>query len=414
MPDLWRWGVQEMRTNPLWHQKTTREEGLRRILGMGIIGAAIVASGGAALVPIAIGAGIGGGIAYGAQVWGNYQHGLRGPAMWKHIDWWAVAQGAFHGAVSAAAAELIAPLLPSGGTGLAGVLETGISEFIGGRATQVALNVVSGRDPDADLWNLLDIALDVVPGMAVAGLREWKAARQADDAIRAARQADLPSANQFDDAARQLDVDSPKLLPAGEPTSLANQSDRLLSPGMRYAPPESGIPRDLQDAIAKSIRETDTDYAAFRGMVPGSEQNWAGKFPAKPLGAKTLPNGHILDAYGRDTGLRRVELLDTGEKFIVRTDLDPAWAIRNRQGIPDDKFMDPVAGMGPAVNRNYRGLDDPIVGHGNHIEGVRDPDKRAKGASPAYLTHPVYIFGPHGYIESGPMRQTYQRYRLGQ
>ena len=59
--------------------------------------------------------------------------------------WWAVAQGAFHGVVSAAAAELIAPLLPSGGTGLVGVLETGIAEFVGGRGTQVTLNVVAGQ-----------------------------------------------------------------------------------------------------------------------------------------------------------------------------------------------------------------------------------------------------------------------------
>jgi hypothetical protein len=68
-------------------------------------------------------------------------------------------------------------VLPSGGLGLAGVAETGLMEFVSGRASQVALNVVSGRAWDADLWDPLDIALDVVPGVAAASWRSLRASR---------------------------------------------------------------------------------------------------------------------------------------------------------------------------------------------------------------------------------------------
>ncbi|RLC78214.1 MAG: hypothetical protein DRJ03_25605 [Chloroflexi bacterium] len=235
-------------------------------------------------------------------------------------------------------------------------------------------------------------------------LASWGDAGDVTDAAEAALQ-----------TARQTlpDAGGPRLLPPGNPTSLADQPRKLLAaPEMRYAPPESGHPIDLQRAIVAGVRETGVDYAAFRGMTPVSEWGWAGRFPSKPVGAKTLPGGKILDSYGRDTGLRWVKLQD-GTRTIVRTDLDPAWAIRGGQGIPDPDFMDPLEGLGPAINRRYLGEGDPIVQHGTHIEGVKDPAIRDAGASPAYLTHPVYVYGPYGYIETGPMRQTYQQYRLG-
>ncbi|RLC76137.1 MAG: hypothetical protein DRJ03_20150, partial [Chloroflexi bacterium] len=161
----------------------TRTETGRLVLGTVIIGTAVIATGGAALAPIALGATIGGGIGYGVQVYGNYQRGLSGERAWTDVDWGAVGQTAFYGGVSGATAALIAPALPSGGVGLRGVLATGAAEFLGGRATQVTANVVAGQEWNANLWNPLDIALDVLPGMAVAGLRTAKARRTAAQAL---------------------------------------------------------------------------------------------------------------------------------------------------------------------------------------------------------------------------------------
>ncbi len=75
------------------------------------------------------------------------------------------------------------PLLPSGGVGLQGIAETALTEFVGGRAVQVAVNVAGGRAWNANLLNPLDIALDVVPGVAAATWRTARAGRTVLDKL---------------------------------------------------------------------------------------------------------------------------------------------------------------------------------------------------------------------------------------
>jgi RHS repeat-associated protein len=183
LPDLFHQGVHEMRTNPFWRQRIPREEGLRMLLGVGIAIGATVVTGGAAAPAILWGAGIGAGIGYGAQVVGNYLQGLGDAAWTTNIDPWGILRGGLYGMVSGAVAGALEPVLPVWGSGLGRVLETGAVEFVGGRATQVAANLLAGQPWDANLGNPLDIALDVLPGMAVAGLGEACRAVRARDIV---------------------------------------------------------------------------------------------------------------------------------------------------------------------------------------------------------------------------------------
>ncbi len=202
LPDVIRWGKHQLTTNPFWQQRIPREQGLRMAVTLGAVVTAIVISGGTLAVPALIGGGMGLGVSYGVQVGANYQYGLRGPQMWSHVNPVALAQGVIYGMASGVVAELIAPLLPSGGVGLSGIVETGLSEFVGGRVVQATMNVASGQAWDANLWDWKDIALDVLPGMAVAGLRTWsvgRAARQADGLVRGGKNANLPSTRPLDD-----------------------------------------------------------------------------------------------------------------------------------------------------------------------------------------------------------------------
>jgi hypothetical protein len=123
-----------------------------------------------------IGGAIGAGIDYGFQVYGNYQSGLTGSEAWTQIDLARTGKAAFTGMVAVAAAELLAPLLPGAGTGAMGIFKAGATEFISGRVSQIATNAVNGDPLDQDLWNLQDIALDVLP--AVGGAT-FKTVRQA-------------------------------------------------------------------------------------------------------------------------------------------------------------------------------------------------------------------------------------------
>ncbi|CAG0926683.1 partial putative deoxyribonuclease RhsB, partial [Thermoflexales bacterium] len=154
-----------------------RNETARMALGVGLIVGATVMTGGAALVPILIGGAIGAGIDYGFQVYENYQNGLTGSDAWTQINLSRMGKAAFTGMVSAAAATLIAPLLPGAGVGAAGILKVGVAEVISGRVSQIAANVVNGDPWNQDLGNLRDIALDFLP--AVGGAT-FKAVRQAN------------------------------------------------------------------------------------------------------------------------------------------------------------------------------------------------------------------------------------------
>jgi hypothetical protein len=202
VPYLWHEAV----TNPYLNQKISPQEGLKfALMGAVVIGATLL-TGGAAAVPILVGAGIGAGIGYGAQVYQNLQQGMDlNKALATNINPLGIMQGAMHGAFSGAVAAVVEPLLPVGGVGLTRALMTGMTEFVSGRATQVALNLVSGERWDTNLWNpqdpqwQLDVLLDVVPGVGAGLLGEaWQAAR-------AARYADLPSVSGLDDAVRYID-----------------------------------------------------------------------------------------------------------------------------------------------------------------------------------------------------------------
>jgi hypothetical protein len=187
-------------------------------------------------------------------------------------------------------AAVVEPLLPVGGVGLTRALMTGMTEFVSGRATQVALNLVSGERWDTNLWNpqdpqwQLDVLLDVVPGVGAGLLGEaWQAARAAryadlpsvsglDDAVRYAD--DVPSVGRFDDAgryaddlavrARQSDVPSaPRQL---DPEQRA-AGKALLKQRLREIAPQMGIddPYSLVDEVVFHERWTNPEFAVGPG-----------------------------------------------------------------------------------------------------------------------------------------------------
>ncbi|MCQ3979337.1 MAG: hypothetical protein DPW09_38445 [Anaerolineae bacterium] len=176
-----------MHSPPALRQWMAQHQTLLRVLaGAAIIGGALVLTGGAALAPILLGAGLGAGIGYGAQVWNNYQQGQNGWDAWiNHINWGSVGWAAFHGAVAGAAAEIIAPLLPSGGVGVTGMLESAFANVISGRVSQVALNVMNGQAWDEGLDDPQSIAIDVLAGVGAAALHTWQAGKAAAKAAEA-------------------------------------------------------------------------------------------------------------------------------------------------------------------------------------------------------------------------------------
>jgi RHS repeat-associated protein len=196
LSNLYEWGRHEYRTNPLWHYRVSDEMGLRIAVGAAIIVTAVILTGGAALVPILIGAGIGAGIGYGAQVYHNLKQDASLRAAWSQkdwkaiarstkraatdIDWGAVAWASFQGAVSGAIAGTVSYFLPSGG---AGILETAVTELAEGRLETALINVALGRDWEEGLWDPMDIALDVLPGVGAQVLgslaqRAWRVGRR--------------------------------------------------------------------------------------------------------------------------------------------------------------------------------------------------------------------------------------------
>jgi RHS repeat-associated protein len=275
--ELAKAGIREARTNPLWNRTIAPEEGLKYALMAAGVAAALVVTGGAAAVPIAIGAGVGAAIGYGAQVHRNLQQDMSlGDALMTRIDPLGIVYAGVQGAFSGAVAAMVEPLMPGVGSGLLRVAMTGATEFVSGRATQIALNLVSGKRWDANVWNpqdpqwQLDVLLDVVPGMAAGA---WGAFR----AARAARQADVPSMGRVDDAAGAGRY-------ADELTSRARQSDmsptlRQLDPEQRTAGkallekrlreigPRMGIddPYDLVDEVVFHERWTNPEFAVGPG-----------------------------------------------------------------------------------------------------------------------------------------------------
>jgi hypothetical protein len=146
--------------------------------------------------------------------------------------------------------------------GLGGIVETGMSEFVGGRVIQAALNVASGQAWDANLWNCRDIALDVLPGMAVAGWQTWRAvraARQMDDLARGAWYADSVSPGRADDAARVWDdvilVDETGLVDAGARADLPamGQVDEFGDVLAQYGDAEDILSPDVKAQIQDSL-----------------------------------------------------------------------------------------------------------------------------------------------------------------
>jgi hypothetical protein len=73
-----------------------------------VVGACVL-TGSAAAPAILVGAGIGAGLSYGAQVLSNYEAGLHGGDMW-HVNPLGVIQGAFYGALTGAVAGVMAVL----------------------------------------------------------------------------------------------------------------------------------------------------------------------------------------------------------------------------------------------------------------------------------------------------------------
>ena len=139
-------------------------------IGAAIIASSIALTGGAAIPAIIIGAVIGAGIGYGFEVYNNYQSYQQdkisvSDMFTKNIDLNNILRAAFHGAVSGAIAGVIEPFFAVGSGLTTRVGATAVGEFISGRASQVAANVMIGRGWDEDFWNLGDIALDVLPGV---------------------------------------------------------------------------------------------------------------------------------------------------------------------------------------------------------------------------------------------------------
>ncbi|CAG0934100.1 partial tRNA nuclease WapA, partial [Thermoflexales bacterium] len=135
-----------------------REDTGAKLWGLGVIAVATIATGGMALVPIMFAAEIAVGIDYGMQVFENYESGMTGSEAWVNIDWKRTTGAAFSGMVSAAAAEFVGPLMGGGG-----FVKTVVRAFASGRVGQAAANLSTGKHWNEDLWNPVDIALDVIP-----------------------------------------------------------------------------------------------------------------------------------------------------------------------------------------------------------------------------------------------------------
>ncbi|MCG3212508.1 MAG: hypothetical protein FOGNACKC_06178 [Anaerolineae bacterium] len=184
-----------MHSPPALRQWAAEHQALLQILaGAAIIGGATVLTGGAAIVPILVGAALGTDIAYGMQVWNNYQHGRSGRDAWfNNIDWGNLRWAAFHGAVAGAAAELIMPFLPSGGVDVTGMLESAFSNVLAGRVSQITLNAITGQSWDQDLFDAQSIAIDVLAGVAAGGFETWRAGRGASRVMEKSYAASGPS-----------------------------------------------------------------------------------------------------------------------------------------------------------------------------------------------------------------------------
>ncbi|MCQ3979335.1 MAG: hypothetical protein DPW09_38435, partial [Anaerolineae bacterium] len=114
---------------------------IKLIAGTVLIGAALVVIGGAALPAILAGAALGGGLAYGGQVWSNYQNGARGWEVLKPGNGWDIARGVFGGAMETAGFALAGVALAGVGaaakTGL-GRLGGWVGSKLGGLADDLA------------------------------------------------------------------------------------------------------------------------------------------------------------------------------------------------------------------------------------------------------------------------------------
>jgi RHS repeat-associated protein/uncharacterized repeat protein (TIGR01451 family) len=228
-----------------------------KIVGGLIIATAIVATGGAAIVPIMLGAAIGAAVNYGAQVYENYKHSdekdigdiLRDKDKLKqlfteNIDKDAILDAAFVGAVGAAAAMIVTPLLPTGG----GILGEVGRELVSGGVSQITTNLITGQAWDAGLTDPLNLALNIAPiALTHAGGALWRSLRNADNSLQGA-----------DDAARS----ARNAVENADPT-----------PGTPHAPDGPGVGNSFDDANGPAPKGGDTPGDS--GDLPGGPRKTA-------------------------------------------------------------------------------------------------------------------------------------------
>ena len=122
------------------------------------------------LLALAAGALIGGGIAYGSQVFQNYQNGLTGPDAWFHcIDWWDVGLGAAEGSLFAGLGFLTGGLIY--GAGLRGLTAFAAAAIVDLEAGMIWDLAVRGYTPsEALVSNVLAFGFGEVIGFGVRSL----------------------------------------------------------------------------------------------------------------------------------------------------------------------------------------------------------------------------------------------------
>lgn len=230
-------------------------------IGIAIIAAAIVLTGGAAIPAIIAGAVIGGAMGYGMEVAQNFSEGMSvfDAFYVGNVDWSNIGRAAFEGAVSGAIAGVLEPVFEiAGATGLTKIGLTALGEFVSGRVAQVALNVMHGDQWDKDLWNVGEIAFDILPGVGAAGLKSaWRSLRGASDIAKVADNVRL----------NQLDNGTPGKLPdpstnqLNNPPSAATYADDVNAGGVC----------SLNSFTAGTVVATATGFVAIEDIQVGDK-----------------------------------------------------------------------------------------------------------------------------------------------